>query len=562
MARKDTVNALIRRGVSAKVSEAIANANFKIGDLRKTPFELIIKFISEEDAEDLLSKIGAKKINMPDVKAAPKKAKITKEKDTKKPKVRRTDLVLPSKVDPLSDGEKKIAKLLTKKEYALPRAIIQEIAEYQEKLNLKPKDIDSVIDLIVEQYKLHTIDANESIGIVSAQSIGEPGTQMTMRTFHYAGVAEISVTMGLPRLIEIVDARRIPSTPMMTIYLKGEKRSDGDYVKKIASSLEETKMLDFAEVITDIDNMRIVVRPEKKKLVEKDITLDSIILALKKERKLKAIIEKEANTVVIKAELPSFRKLQQIYGIVKESRVKGIEGIKKAVIRKQGDEYVIFTEGTNLAKMLDDDHVDPTRTKTNSINETYTVLGIEAARNAIIHEAKSTLDEQGLAVDIRHIMLVADMMTNDGEVKAIGRHGISGRKSSVLARAAFEITSAHLLKAGLIGEVDSLDGVAENIIVGQPVTVGTGAVNLIYSPSIVKKKKIAVKKAAAPEKPSAPPKETPEPSEEAASDKKVTKKATAKKTTAKKATTASKKPPTAAKKQSKPSEKKTVTKRD
>ncbi|MCK5037978.1 MAG: DNA-directed RNA polymerase subunit A'', partial [Thermoplasmata archaeon] len=80
------------------------------------------------------------------------------------------------------------------------------------------------------------------------------------------------------------------------------------------------------------------------------------------------------------------------------------------------------------------------------------------------------------------IMLVADIMTNDGDVKAIGRHGISGRKSSVLARAAFEITSAHLLKAGLIGEVDRLDGVAENIIVGQPVTVGTGAVNLIYSP--------------------------------------------------------------------------------
>ncbi|MCK4266589.1 MAG: DNA-directed RNA polymerase subunit A'', partial [Thermoplasmata archaeon] len=93
-----------------------------------------------------------------------------------------------------------------------------------------------------------------------------------------------------------------------------------------------------------------------------------------------------------------------------------------------------------------------------------------------------TLDEQGLTVDIRHIMLVADMMTNDGDVKAIGRHGISGRKSSVLARAAFEITSTHLLKAGITGEVDSLDGVAENIIVGQPVTVGTGAVNLVYSP--------------------------------------------------------------------------------
>lgn len=487
MARKDTVNALIRRGVSAKISEAIANAGFKIGDLKKTPFEHITRYISEEDAEILLAKIGAKKINLPKVKAAAKEKKVTPKMKKAAPKKRRTDLVIPSKVHPLSDGEKKIAERLAKKGLALPRAVIGELAKYQSRLGMGVKDLDKAIDMIVEQYTLHTIDANESIGIVSAQSIGEPGTQMTMRTFHYAGVAEISVTMGLPRLIEIVDARRIPSTPMMTVYLKGDERTDSDHAKKIASSIEETRMLDIADVDTDIDNMKIVVRPEKKKLIEKDLTLDSIVLALKKERKLKAIIEKEANTVVIKTEEPSFRKLQQIYAIVKESRIKGIEGIKKAVIRKQDDEYVIYTEGTNLASMLDNDFVDPNRTKTNSINETYNVLGIEAARNAIIHEAKNTLDEQGLTVDIRHIMLVADIMTNDGEVKAIGRHGISGRKSSVLARAAFEITSAHLLKAGITGETDSLDGVAENIIVGQPVTVGTGAVKLIYSPDAVKK---------------------------------------------------------------------------
>ena len=128
--------------------------------------------------------------------------------------------------------------------------------------------------------------------------------------------------------------------------------------------------------------------------------------------------------------------------------------------------------------VLQMEHIDGARTSTNSIMEIFHVLGIEAARNAVIKEATDTLKEQGLSVDIRHIMLVADIMTNDGDVKAIGRHGISGRKSSVLARAAFEITSTHLLRAGMIGEVDNLDGVAENIIVGQPVTLGTGAVNL------------------------------------------------------------------------------------
>ena len=126
--------------------------------------------------------------------------------------------------------------------------------------------------------------------------------------------------------------------------------------------------------------------------------------------------------------------------------------------------------------------VDADNVMTNSILEVADVLGIEAARNSIIHEAMGTLGEAGLDVDIRHIMLVADLMTNDGYVKAIGRHGVSGKKSSVLARAAFEITAAHLLHAAMVGETDPLEGVTENIIVGQPVTLGTGAVNLIYTP--------------------------------------------------------------------------------
>jgi DNA-directed RNA polymerase subunit A" len=173
---------------------------------------------------------------------------------------------------------------------------------------------------------------------------------------------------------------------------------------------------------------------------------------------------------------------------VRDLKIKGIDGIERAIIRKAEEEYVIYTAGSNLLKVMQLDHVDISRTVTNSISEIYTVLGIEAARNAIIREASKTLEEQGLTVDIRHIMLVSDIMTNDGDVKAIGRHGISGRKSSVLARAAFEITSTHLLRAGMTGEVDTLDGVAENIIVGQPVTLGTGAVNLIYTPSKKKSK--------------------------------------------------------------------------
>ena len=71
---------------------------------------------------------------------------------------------------------------------------------------------------------------HEAVGITTAQSIGEPGTQMTMRTFHYAGVATVNVTQGLPRIIEIVDARKVPKTPTMIIYMD-EKNSKGKPLK-------------------------------------------------------------------------------------------------------------------------------------------------------------------------------------------------------------------------------------------------------------------------------------------------------------------------------------------
>jgi DNA-directed RNA polymerase subunit A' len=105
----------------------------------------------------------------------------------------------------------------------------------------------------------------------------------------------------------------------------------------------------------------------------------------------------------------------------------------------------------------------------------------------LIQEAKSVLEEQGLDVDVRHVMLVADMMTATGEVQQIGRHGISGKKSSVLARAAFEITVPNIVDAAIKGESDPLEGVTENVIVGQSIPVGTGLVELFMSTSELKR---------------------------------------------------------------------------
>ncbi|RPJ52659.1 MAG: DNA-directed RNA polymerase subunit A'', partial [Methanobacteriota archaeon] len=194
--------------------------------------------------------------------------------------------------------------------------------------------------------------------------------------------------------------------------------------------------------------------------------------------------EKKASLTFIPKNRESYQNLFQLAEHVRNVIVQGIDDIERVVVRKEGEEYILYTEGSNLKDVFEVDGVDTTRTKTNNISEISEVLGIEAARNAIIFEALSTLGEQGILVDVRHIMLVADMMCMDGEVKQIGRHGIAGEKESVLSRAAFEVTVNHLLDAAVANEVDELNGVTENIIVGQPIQLGTGDVKLIAKPML------------------------------------------------------------------------------
>jgi DNA-directed RNA polymerase subunit A" len=191
-------------------------------------------------------------------------------------------------------------------------------------------------------------------------------------------------------------------------------------------------------------------------------------------------INEEAATIVFSPKnKESYQNLFQLAEHVRNVIVQGIDDILRVVVRKETGEYILYTEGSNIKDVFDVAGVDTTRTRTNNISEIASVLGIEAARNAIIYEAVSTLNEQGILVDVRHIMLVSDMMCMEGEVKQIGRHGIAGEKESVLSRAAFEVTVNHLLDAAVANEIDELSGVTENVIVGQPIQLGTGDVKLI-----------------------------------------------------------------------------------
>ena len=382
----------------------------------------------------------------------------------------------------LDNKEVEIRKIIKKKGTPLPQGLSREIAEKSIAHKLKDKQIDKIIDGAILQFQQNKVDATEAVGVIAAQSIGEPGTQMTMRTFHYAGVAEMNVTLGLPRLIEIVDARRIPKTPIMEVYLEPEISGSEKKALEIASRIEAKSVSQLADISTDITNLRVLIEPNKKILKQRGLTMEELAGRIKKRGRLKSKITIEGGVIILEEDEVSFKKLYIIEDKVSHLMVDGIGNIQRAIVRKENDEYVIFTEGSDLKAILAEEGVDPTRTTTNSLHEVAEVLGIEAARIAIATELHKTLSEQGLSVDHRHNMLVSDVMTNTGSIQAIGRHGISGAKVSVLARAAFEITSTHLLQAGLTGESDVLTGVAENIIVGQPVHLGTGAVSAVYKP--------------------------------------------------------------------------------
>jgi DNA-directed RNA polymerase subunit A" len=292
----------------------------------------------------------------------------------------------------------------------------------------------------------------------------------------------------------------------MKVYLeendskKKPLRTDEKKVQVLAASIETTTTRDIASIDVDVAQRHLNLELNRANLRLKKMTgaevRDKLQRALRlfiqadddnRPKNLKIIpgVTKEEDLADLANDPPTYTALLQLEDKVKKLRLKGLPDIVRANVQgpnRDTGEYYIATIGSNLSKVSMFAGVDRGRTYTNNINEIYGYLGVEAARQAIINEMKDTLEGAGLEVDVRHLITVSDVMTSEGEVRAIGRHGVSGTKHSILARSAFEVTVNHLLRAGVIGERDELRGVTENIIVGQPVALGTGSVELFYIP--------------------------------------------------------------------------------
>ncbi|MBI2040576.1 MAG: DNA-directed RNA polymerase subunit A'' [DPANN group archaeon] len=361
----------------------------------------------------------------------------------------------------------------------LPGEILADLEKTAKEHKLSESQKNKLLDELKKRYANSQITPGEAVGIITAQSIGEPGTQMTMRTHHFVGVAELNVTLGLPRIIEVLDLRKEPKTPSMLIYLNQPHNQSREAAEKVANKIRQVVLGELAkEISMSITDFSVFVKFDREELSAHHVSVDGMFDILLKQLH-GYVVEKQDGGIVIKQKEKEIKKLYRLKEKIKELAVAGIKEISNTLPINRGGEWLIQTFGSNLKSVMLIDEVDDKRTTTNNIVEVAQVLGIEAARQVIIDEIMKVLEEQGMPVDYRHIMLIADIMCQTGDLRSITRHGITSQKSSVLARASFEIPLKHLINASVVGETDQLRSVVENIMVNQAVPVGTGLPGLV-----------------------------------------------------------------------------------
>lgn len=408
-----------------------------------------------------------------------------------------------------------------------------------EEYHLNKEAFEWVLGEVEARFNLSIAHPGEMCGTLAAQSIGEPATQMTLNTFHYAGVSSKNVTLGVPRLKEIINVARNIKTPSLTVYLTNEFKMEQIKAKEIHQELPHVTLKTVTaatEIFYDPDPSATVIEEDRDFVeaffaipdpdVEENLhrqspwllrfELDRGVMIDKKLQmstvasRISAVFEKDlfviwsednADKLVIRCRAIAqddkddenepeedifLRQLEQ--SMLSSITLGGVEGISRAFIvpheplvaDSNGElikrtEWQLETVGTNLKKVLCIDGVDATKTSSNSCVEIFEVLGIEAARASVLKELRGVIEFDGSYVNYRHLSLLCDIMTNRGSLMAITRHGINRTQAGALMRCSFEETVEILMEAAAIGEKDECTGVAENVLLGQMAPMGTGA---------------------------------------------------------------------------------------
>ncbi|CAG9460748.1 unnamed protein product [Pedinophyceae sp. YPF-701] len=365
--------------------------------------------------------------------------------------------------------------------------------------------MDRFLAEAVRKYRVKEADPGSTVGAYGAQSIGEPGTQMTLKTFHFAGVASMNVTLGVPRIKEVINAARKISTPIIEAHLAVNDQESA--ARAVQSRLERTLLGQVARtmrVIAGTNDAHLLIElcevtVARLRLSVSSLTVRAAILASKLKLKPEMVrIVGPMALHVYPGDTSTGDKAGESDGVLVSKHlndlktalpqiiVAGIPTIARAVIHRENGadgrpRFKLLAEGTDLSSVMSTVGVMGQRSTTNHVTETEEVLGIEAARRKIIEQIEHVMGAYGMAVDSRHVALLADCMTARGSVLGITRFGIAKMKESVLMLASFEKTTDHLFDAALHGLTDQVDGVSEAIIMGIPMPTGTGLFKLVQN---------------------------------------------------------------------------------
>ncbi|KAI9348768.1 DNA-directed RNA polymerase II largest subunit [Zopfochytrium polystomum] len=460
-------------------------------------------------------------------------------------------LIVVRGMDPLSISAQRDATLLFQILLRSTLSSKRVIDEYK----LDTRAFQWILEEIDTRFNQAIVHPGEMVGTIAAQSIGEPATQMTLNTFHKAGVGNKAVTSGVPRLKEIINVAKNLKTPGLMVFLQPEFRNSLVNAKKIQSTLEHTnlkRLTAFTEIWYDPDPTNPVPKdPENPdENIDKDI-MDSFTLedddyskyspwvlriAINFQQKVAIRFDHRDDVGVPMSHICA--KISEDFGhdikcwfsddtsqnpfilarivkgkdevegqqeehdflkkiennILNDISICGVKNIRKAFISQHKEQTInaqgkyeqltysfLETEGANLREVLTLNGIDPWKTTSNSIVEVIEVLGIEAARNALLHELRSVINSEGSYVNYRHLALLSDIMCQRGHLMSITRHGINRTDAGVLARCSFEETVELLMESAAAGEEDNCKGVSECVILGQLAPIGTGSFEVLLN---------------------------------------------------------------------------------
>lgn len=188
--------------------------------------------------------------------------------------------------------------------------------------------------------------------------------------------------------------------------------------------------------------------------------------------------------------------------VLKKFNIKGNENIKKLDITYNQQtigydedmkiyndtENMMYTVGIDMLTIRDIKGINLDRTLCNDINTVYTLYGIEAARAMLIYEYTNIFNET--KTNYTHINLLVDVMTNNGTIVSIDRHGLNRLETDPLGRVSFEKTIEQLLTAAVFGEKDYLKGVSSRVMVGKCIRGGTGLCDVLIDTDIIEKTEV------------------------------------------------------------------------